>query len=320
VLQGGLMRWLSGSLGATIPDGAIKFDVAGIITLGLNALHLGYDALKAGVIAGLTKQNVKDAATVVSRLEQGTAAGFTLLQTIWSKGLAGAWDAITQQVGDSLGSALDGAKAAVMQWVTQHVIQGVIAQLVALCTPVGDIVELLLTIYKAVQFFLDKMRALGQFMATLKDAVTRVATGDVWHAGAQVYNAVVTSVPLLLGFVANLLELGDVGAAVRTALAALTAPLRRIEAKLIALVISKGQALAATLHGPSKGSAAPRGPTPPGARCTVLSGVRVVLNGRGERRGKSQPTWMAGRRAGLGSAWRNTSCVTGAMSPSPNRM
>jgi len=260
VLQGGLMSWLSGSLGVTIPDGAVKFDVAGIIGLGLNALHLGYDALKAGVIAGLTKQGVKDAATVVSRLETGALAGFTLLRTIRAKGLAGAWDVITQQVRDSLGSALDGAKAAVMQWVTQHVIQGVIAQLVTLCTPVGDIVELLLTIYKAVQFFLDKMRALGQFMATLKDAVTKVATGDVWHAGAQVYNAVVASVPLLLGFIANLLGLGDVGAAVRNALAALTAPVRRIEAELIALIVSKGQALAATLHGPSKGGSA----TPPG--------------------------------------------------------
>ncbi len=248
VLQGGLMSWLSGSLGVTIPDGAVKFDVAGIITLGLNALHLGYDALKAGVIAGLTKHGVKDPATVVGRLETGALAGFTLLQTIRGKGLAGAWDALTQQVRDSLGAALDGAKAAVMQWVEQRVVQGVIAQLVALCTPVGDIVELLLTIYKAVQFFLDKMHALGRFMATLKDAVTRVAHGDVWHAGAQVYNAVVASVPLLLGFIANLLGLGDVGAAVRNALAALTAPVRRIEAKLVALIVSKGQALVATLH------------------------------------------------------------------------
>src|SRR5262249_39348506 len=33
-----------------------------------------------------------------------------------------------------------------------------------------------------------------------------------------------------------------------------------------------------------------------------------------------QPTWMAGRRRGSGSACRNTSCVSGAMSPSPNRM
>ncbi len=265
VLQGGLMSWLSGSLGVTIPDGAVKFDGAGIITLGLNALHLGYDALRAGVIAGLTKQGVKDPATVVSRLETGALAGFTLLQTIRGKGLAGAWDALTQQVGDSLGAALEGAKAAVLQWVEQRVVQGVIAQLVALCTPVGDIVDLLMIIYKAVQFFLDKMRALGQFMATLKAAVTSVARGthdDLWWAGAQVYNAVVASVPLLLGFIATLLGLGDVGKPVRAALAALTAPLRRIEAKLVALVVSKGQALAASLHGPSKGtSAAPPGQT-----------------------------------------------------------
>ncbi len=178
VLQGGLMSWLSSSLGVTIPDGAVTFDGAGIITLGLNALHLGYDALKAGVITGLTKQNVTDPATVVSRLETGALAGFTLLQTIRSKGLAGARDALTQQVGDSLGAALEGAKAAVLQWVEQRVVQGVIAQLVTLCTPVGDIVDLLMIIYKAVQFFLDKMRALGQVMVTLKAAVTSVARGD----------------------------------------------------------------------------------------------------------------------------------------------
>ncbi len=254
VLQGGLMSWLSGSLGVTIPDGAVKFDVAGIITLGLNALHLGYDALKAGVIAGLSAKGVKDAATVVSRLETGALAGFTLLQTIRGKGLAGAWDALTAQVADSLGAALDGAKAAVLQWVEQHVIQGIIAQLVTLCTPVGDIVDLLMIIYKAVRFFLDKMAALGRFMATLKDAVTRVAMGDVWHAGAQVYNAVVASVPLLLGFIANLLGLGDVGKPLRAALAALTAPIRRIEAKLVALLVSKGQALAAALHGQGRGT------------------------------------------------------------------
>ncbi len=256
------MSWLSGSLGVVIPDGAIKFDLAGVLTLGLNALHLGYDALKAGVIAGLTKKNVKDSATVVSRLETGALAGFTLLQTIRSKGLAGAWDTLTQQVGDSLGAALEGAKAAVLQWVEQRVVQGVIAQLVTLCTPVGDIVELLMIVYKAVQFFLDKMRALGQFMATLKAAVTRVATGDVWHAGAQVYNAVAASVPLLLGFIADLLGLGDVSKPVRTALAALTAPLRRIEAKLVALIVSKGQALAATLHGSGKGAAPGASPKP----------------------------------------------------------
>jgi len=108
------------------------------------------------------------------------------------------------------------------------------------------------------------MRALGQFMATLKAAVTSVARGThdaLWWAGAQVYNAVVASVPLLLGFIASLLGLGDVGKPVRAALAALTAPLRRIEAKLVALLVGKGQALAATLHGPGKGSAAP-GHTP----------------------------------------------------------
>ncbi len=264
VLQGGLMSWLSGSLGVTIPDGAVKFDVAGIITLGLNALHLGYDALRKAVVTGLSAKGVKDAATVVGRLETGAAAGFTLLQTIRTKGLAGAWDALTAQVGDGLGAALDGAKAAVLQWVEQRVVQGVIAQLVALCTPVGDIVELLLTIYKAVQFFLDKMRALGQFMATLKDVVTRVATGDVWHAGAQVYNAVVASVPLLLGFIASLLGLGDVGKPVRAALAALTAPIRRIEAKLVALIVGKGQALAAALHGPGKGAPQAKDAAPPG--------------------------------------------------------
>jgi len=108
------MSWLSSSLGVTIPDGAVTFDGAGIITLGLNALYLGYDALKAGVIAGLGAKGVKDAATVVSWLETGALAGFTLLQTIRSKGLAGAWDALTQQVGDSLGAALEGAKAAVL--------------------------------------------------------------------------------------------------------------------------------------------------------------------------------------------------------------
>src|SRR5919106_5919508 len=32
------------------------------------------------------------------------------------------------------------------------------------------------------------------------------------------------------------------------------------------------------------------------------------------------PTWIAGRRSGLGSASRSTSWVTGAVSPSPNRM
>ncbi len=158
-------------------------------------------------------------------------------------------------------------------------------RLVALCTPVGDIVELLLTIYKAVRFFLDKMRALGQFMATLKAAVTSVARGthdDLWWAGAQVYNAVVASVPLLLGFIATLLGLGDVGKPVRAALAALTAPLQRIEAKLVALVVSKGQALAATLHG--KGSAAP-GHTPvsghgtdPAHDAQVHAGVQALIN------------------------------------------
>ena len=60
------MSWLSGSLGVVIPDGAVKFDVTGIITLGLNALHLGYDALKAGVIAGLTKQNGPGGGVVTS--------------------------------------------------------------------------------------------------------------------------------------------------------------------------------------------------------------------------------------------------------------
>jgi len=86
-------------------------------------------------------------------------------------------------VGDSLGAALEGAKAAVLQWVEQRVVQGVIAQLVTLCTPVGDAIEALVAAYNALRFFADNLRHIGQLVETLSGVLGRIACGDMAAAG-----------------------------------------------------------------------------------------------------------------------------------------
>ncbi len=147
-------------------------------------------------------------------------------------------------------------------------------RLVALCNPVGDVIEALLAAYNAIQFLADNLRHIGQLVETLSGALGRIARGDTGPAGDTIYASLKQAVPLLLDFVAKQVGLTGVGAAIGQALARVKAFIAGIEAKVVGLIAAEVKRLAPLLHLPGHGSS-PGGPHAPGASGAPGTGLSL---------------------------------------------
>jgi len=189
-LQSGVVTWLARQLGLDAPDGTgFTLDATGLLSLGLDALGLTYAAFRHRVVDRLTAEKVGQADLLVRAVEAGVQGAPALLTTLKRQGLAATWRTLLARVGASVDSLLPAALGTVRDWVAQRLVQQGIVKLVALCNPVGDVIEALLAAYNALQFVADNLRHIGQLVETLSGALGRIARGDTGPAGDTIYAA-----------------------------------------------------------------------------------------------------------------------------------
>ncbi len=187
-LQSGVVTWLARQLGLDAPDGTgFTLDATGLLSLGLDALGLTYAAFRHRVVDRLTAEKVGQADLLVRAVEAGVQGAPGLLTTLKRQGLAATWRTLLAKVGASMDSLIPAALGAVRDWVAQRLVQQGIVRLVALCNPVGDVIEALLAAYNALQFLADNLRHIGQLVETLSGALGRIARGDTGPAGDTIY-------------------------------------------------------------------------------------------------------------------------------------
>ncbi len=203
-LENGLMAWLSAQLGIAnlqLPD---KFDVSAVLGMVMQVVGLSYGAIRerAVVLIG------EDRATL---LEKTADAGANIFQRIRSGGLGALWDLIKEKLTDFK----DMVWEAIKTFIKESVIKAALTFILSLLNPVAAFIKACMAIYQFIMMLVRMKDRIIDLLNSIMDAVAMIASGAVDKAAAAVEMAFAKSIPIIIGFLAALLGLNDIGSKVK---------------------------------------------------------------------------------------------------------
>ena len=182
-LLGGLLEWLTGSLGPmgiTMPNDI--FSLSGIFNLVLQVLGLGWEYVRLKAVKMMGEP-------VVKALE----GGFLMFQTFASKGIDGIWEFLKDKFTDLKETVID----AIKDMLITQVIQAGIKWLLSLLIPGAGFIKAIMAIKDLIVFFVESAIML---IPALTEAILALAAGSM----AGVAKAIEFGLAKLIGLVINL--------------------------------------------------------------------------------------------------------------------
>ena len=192
-------------------------------------------------VLGLTYENFRE--KMVNVLGEGAVSFLEssfdfLIKLAQAKSLAGAWKMILAKADQLIESVLEGVKG----WVVNKVVTIAIVKLAALFNPVGAIVEAIQTIYKTVNFFIEKAKQLKALLDAVVKSISNIAAGRLTDAANYVENAMANGMTAIVAFLAEQFGLGDIGKQVKAIIDAVRARVNKAVDGIIDYIVAKGKA------------------------------------------------------------------------------
>ncbi|MFF2773928.1 hypothetical protein ACFVU3_03395 [Streptomyces sp. NPDC058052] len=228
-LKTGLVSWLLGTAtkaGLELPQ---RFDLRGIIQLIASLLGLTWENIRTRI----TRKGVPD--------EAMTAVESTVpvAQSLAKEGPAGAVKEIQAEAGD--------LKSTILSKLTEYLVPTVIIAgvtwILSLLNPASAFVRAVKGIIDIVTFVVTQGAQIADFVNAVLDAVIQIANGGAAGVPKMVETALAASVPLLIGFLAALLGIGNLANKVRSVFQAVSRPVNRAIDKIVDFIAKKGKAL-----------------------------------------------------------------------------
>lgn len=190
-VQEGFIGWLTGSLGnigLTMPENL--FSLKGIFSLVTQILGISWNFVRTIAVKLLGEPVVKVVETAMEI--------FTIIRT---EGIAGLWEYIKEQFNNLKEMVMD----SIRDMLITQVVQAGIKWMLGLLSPAGAFVKAAMLIIDIVKFFIQRGSQMMQMVGAFIESVKAVASGNVSAIATKIEEALKTSVPVLIGFLAALL-------------------------------------------------------------------------------------------------------------------
>ena len=199
-LQSGLIGWLTGTLGGagiTLPEDI--FSLKGIFSLVSQVLGFTWDRVRA--------IGVK---VIGEPVMQAFETGFEILMILKNEGLTGLWEYLKGQFNDLKETVIEGIKT----MVRDTVISAGLRWLMSVLSPASAFIKAAMTIIDVVTFFVQKAAQIMTLVGAFIQSVRAVASGSIGAVANAIENALASAVPVVIGFLANLLGIGSLASKV----------------------------------------------------------------------------------------------------------
>jgi hypothetical protein len=104
---------------------------------------------------------------------------------------------------------------ALQDWLITTIVKKATIKLISMFNPAGAIIQAILLIYDTVTFLIENATKILQFVEAVIDSVAAIAAGNIASAANWIEQALGRMVPILIGFLAQLLGLGGIGKKIR---------------------------------------------------------------------------------------------------------
>jgi hypothetical protein len=211
-LQKGLMDWLFGALGSAGLVMPAKLDMAGIFDLVMQVLGLTYDNIRNRV-AKLVGE------PAVARMEKTV----DVFKTLATKGIAGLWELIKDQLANLEELVLGQIK----EFVIERVIKAGITWIISLLNPAAAFIKACKAIYDIVMWIVERGAQIMEFVNSVLDSIGAIAKGNIGIVADRVEGALAKALPVAISFLASLLGLGGISEKIRSIIDTVRAPINK---------------------------------------------------------------------------------------------
>ena len=208
-LLSGLADWLFGSLGdlgiKKPPDLSFK----SILDLVLQILGISVDLIMERVWVKLTEQIGAEKVEKIKGAIDKLTGIWAFVKDVIERGPIAIWEFIQEKLSDLWNMVLDAAKG----WIMTKIIESVVTKLLSMLDPTGimAVINSVIAIYKAVQSFIEHLKAMLEILNSFVNGVAEIAAGNIKVAADYLEGAMARGIPVLIGFLANQVGLGGIG-------------------------------------------------------------------------------------------------------------
>jgi len=224
-----LLGWLFGKaaeLGVQMPK---KFDIPGLFHLIAQLMGITYRQIRAMVV----KEIGPKGEMIVSKME----ASVEFVKKLVTKGPIALWD----KVKEFLSNLKEMFFSAITKLVLGEIVKTAVVKLVSMLNPAGAIVQLVLTLYRVIKFFIDWWQTIKEVASGIINSITMVALGKFKGAANFVEGLLAKGMKLVIAFLANIFGLGGIVKKVRELILRISKPVRDAIRKVVAWIVKKGK-------------------------------------------------------------------------------
>ena len=208
-LLSGLADWLFGSLGdlgiKKPPDLSFK----SILNLVLEILGISVEKIMERVWLKLTEMYGAEKVAKIKGAVDKLTGIWAFVKDVIDRGPIAIWEYIQEKLSDLWNIVLDAAKG----WIMTKIISEVTAKLLSMLDPTGimAVINSVIAIYRAIQSFIEQLRAMLEILNSFVNGVAEIAAGNIKVAADYLEGAMARGIPVLIGFLANQVGLGGIG-------------------------------------------------------------------------------------------------------------
>jgi hypothetical protein len=222
-LKAGFMKWLFGSLASMGIELPTDLTLPSILKLVLGVLGITYAKMREKAVKLIGER-------AVSLIEKAVE----YIEALIKGGPAALWEKVKEDLGNLKEMVID----AIQDWLITTLIKKAVAKIVSMFNPVGAIIQAILTIYDVVVFVVEKAQQILEFVEAIVNSVYNIATGAIGGAANWIEKALANMVPLLIGFLAQLLGLGGISEKIKEFIKKIQAKVDKAIDKAIAKVVA----------------------------------------------------------------------------------
>ena len=242
-LKTGLINWLVGTLSGAGLELPKVWDLRGILSLVLQILGITYAKMRLKLVKLIGEEKV-------ALLEKG----FKFLMVLVTEGPAAAW----QMIVESIGSLWDMVIGGIKDWAIGKIVTAAITKLATMLNPAGAVIQAIIAVYNTIAFFVERIKQIADLVEAIVDSIANIAAGKLTQAANYVEKTMGRTIPVILGFLARFIGLGDVSEAIKNVITTIQEKVDLAIDKAIDWIVEKGKAFfGGKQEDPAPGAAAP---------------------------------------------------------------
>lgn len=211
-LQSALIQWLFGAMegaGIQMPQ---RFDLAGVVNIVLQILGLTYSQLRPRLVRLVGER-------AVSVLE----TTFDFVVQLVSEGPIVIWRKIEEFAGNLRDRVVEGIR----NFVIGRVVRAAVEKLATMWNPVGAAIQAIMGIYNTIMFFIERINQILALVESIIGSISAIAAGNLARAANFVERSMARALPVMIGFFARLMNLGNISQHIRNIIDTIRAPVNR---------------------------------------------------------------------------------------------